>query len=493
MNTLINLPHTKEGIGLVLGPVLFVLMLVLPMPGDMPPDAQKVAAIAVLMAFWWVTEAIPIPATALLPIPLYPLLGIMSSSQVTPAYGNHLIYLFLGGFLLAIAMERWRLHKRIAIQTIRLVGSSPDRIILGFMVATAFLSMWVSNTATTMMMVPIGLAIIARARESLQDKQVAGQPFAFGLSLMLGIAFSASIGGVGTIIGTPPNTVLVGMVEKLHGQSIGFAQWMAFGIPLVILMLGLTWYLLVKKIFPPGFSELPGGKGILQTELKALGPMRAAEKRVLGVFGLTALAWIVRGFIHPEMVQDSTIAIIGGLLLFLLPSGQAPGQRILNWGDASRIPWGVIILFGGGLALAEGFQVSGLTAWVGAQLELLGAVDLWIFLGLVVMLSLFLTEITSNTATATLLIPVMSAVAGTMEVHPYGPMIGAALATSFAFMLPVATPPNAVVYGSGYVSIAQMARAGFWINLLGVVLISGFVLWVLPRIWGIDLHLPASW
>ncbi|WP_255611968.1 SLC13 family permease [Marinobacterium arenosum] len=488
----------RQRVGLWLGPAVFLLILLLPLPEGMRPEALKVAAIAALMAIWWISEAIPIPATSLLPIALYPALGVMKSAQATPSYANHLIFLFMGGFLLAIAMERWHLHKRIALNTIHLVGVGPDRIVLGFMIATAFLSMWVSNTATTMMMVPIGLAIIKQAEETLQAQPVAGidaspPNFKFGISLMLGICYAASIGGVGTIIGTPPNTVLVGMMEKLYGQTIGFAEWMLFGIPLVVVMLIFAWLLLVKLVYPSGLDHLPGGQQLIDEQLHALGPMSRAEKLVLLIFGLTAAGWILRGFIKPAMIHDATIAITGALLLFITPLNLKKGEFLLDWQSAVKLPWGVMLLFGGGLALAQGFQSSGLTEWIGNQLSLLSGINLTLFIGVVVLLTLFLTEITSNTATATLLIPVMAAVAGTMQVHPYGPVVGAAVAASFAFMLPVATPPNAVVYGAGYVTILQMAKAGFWLNLAGAVLVTLFVSWAMPLLWGLDLLSPPGW
>lgn len=489
---------TRQRVGLVLGPALFLLILLLPLPEGMKPEALKVAAIAALMATWWITEAIPIPATSLLPIALYPSLGILKSSQTTPAYAHHLIFLFIGGFLLAIAMERWNLHKRVAIHTIRMVGVGPSRIVLGFMVATAFLSMWVSNTATTMMMVPIGLAVIKQAGDALKaggrsDIDTSPMQFNFGISLMLGICFAASIGGVGTLIGTPPNTVLAGMMEDIYGQTIGFAQWMMFGVPLATVMLAIAWFILVKLVYPSGLKELPGGKELIKKEIAALGKMSRPEKLVLVVFVAMAASWILRGFFKPPMISDATIAIIGSILLFLIPVSLKRGEFLLDWASAVKLPWGVVLLFGGGLALAKGFTHTGLTEWIGSQLTALDSMDLTLFLGVVVLLTLFLTEITSNTATATLLIPVMAAVAGSMGVHPYGPTIGAAVAASFAFMLPVATPPNAVVYGSGYVSIQQMVKAGFWVNLVGAVMVTFFITQMLPLIWGIDLNSVPSW
>jgi len=488
----------RQRIGLLVGPVLFLTAYLLPPPSGMSAEAWSVAAVAALMAAWWLTEAIPIPATSLLPIVLFPSLGIMKTAEATPAYGHHLIFLFMGGFLLAIAMQKWELHRRIALHTISMVGVSPSRIVLGFMLATAFLSMWVSNTATTMMMMPIGIAVIQQAADSLQrsgatDVDTRPQHFQFGVVLMLGIAYAASVGGVGTIIGTPPNTVLVAMVDKLYGQQIGFAQWMLFGVPLSCVMLVITWFVLVKVIFPVKLEALPGGKALIANQLRELGTMRRPEKLVLVVFLATAAAWITRGFVHATMVNDATIAIAGAMSLFLIPANFRKGEFLLDWQSAVRLPWGVILLFGGGLALAKGFTDTGLASWIGSRLSMLQGTDPVLFLGAVTLLSLALTEMTSNTATSTLLLPIMGAVAVAMHMHPFGPMVAAATASSYAFILPVATPPNAVIYGSGYVTIRQMAKAGLLLGLIGAVLITVFVSFLLPWVWGIDILTTPGW
>ena len=491
----------RQKVGLLLGPSLFILILVSPLPSGMKPEALKVAAVVALMAVWWVTEAIPIPATSLLPIALFPLLKVMSSPQATAPYANHLIYLFLGGFFIAMTMERWNLHKRIALQTIRLVGTSPTRIILGFMLATGFLSMWISNTATAMMMVPIALAVIGQAAQVIKDSGEKGidlRPghFNFGMALMLGIAYSASIGGVGTIIGTPPNTIFVGVVEKTFGVQISFAEWMAVGVPLSAVMLLIVWYYLIKLAFKIEIKELPGGKELILSQIKDLGKLGQEEKGVLIVFNMVALAWILRGFVHIEalsMVHDSTIAIMGALLLFMIPSKNKPGQYLLNWETAKRVPWDVIILFGGGLSLANGFKITGLAQWIGESLTIIAGAPLIFVIFVVVFGTIFLTELTSNTATSTMLLPIMASTALAMAVHPYGLMVGASIAASYAFMLPIATPPNAVVFGSGYVTIPQMARAGFAVNLFASMMITLFVYFALPEIWQIDLSVLPDW
>ncbi len=509
MSSNANAANGKK-IGFFLGPALFILMLLIPVPEGMKPAAWKVAAVTVLMATWWISEAIPIPATSLLPIALFPLLGVMKSNAATAPYANHLIYLFMGGFFIAVTMERWNLHRRVAIHTIRAVGTSPAKMTLGFMIATAFLSMWVSNTATTMMMVPIGLAVVQQATGFDADalrthaSEKGNQSINFGKGLMLGIAYAASMGGVATIIGTPPNTVMVGMVEKMFGVQIGFAQWMMFGVPLSVIMISISWLLLTKILFSTGNMELAGGRAIIDRELEKLGPMKKEEKRIVITGCFVAGFWLARGFLkkavlvkavmpHFGMVADATIGILGALLLFCIPSDFKKGEFLLDWKTAVKIPWDVILLFGGGLAIANGFAKTGLAAYIAAQLGALEGASILVFVGAVVVITIFLTEITSNTATATLLVPIMGAAAIAMGVHPFATIVGACVAASFAFMLPVATPPNAVIFGSGCVTIKQMASAGLWLNIIGAVLITAFTTYLLPVLWGIDLHVLPTW
>ncbi|MDT8447482.1 MAG: DASS family sodium-coupled anion symporter [bacterium] len=490
----------RQLIGLFAGPVVFVLLLLLPVPGGLKPEAYRVMVVAVLMATWWVTEAIPIPATALLPIALFPTLGVMPSNSATSPYANHLIYLFLGGFFIAMTMEKWNLHKRIALYTIRLVGTSPNRIVLGFMLATAFLSMWISNTATAMMMVPIALAVINQAARTIQeggeDIDVRPGKFRFGMALMLGIAYSASIGGVGTIIGTPPNTIMVGVIEKTFGVQVSFAAWMAVGVPLSVVMLVATWYYLTRIAFKIKIKELPGGRELILRQIRELGPMKREEKSILAVFLFVSISWILRGFLHiPDiaLMHDSTIAVIGALMLFVIPSNLAQGRFLLDWETAKKVPWDVILLFGGGLSLAHGFAVTGLAQWIGEQLTSISGAPMLVMIFVVVFVTIFLTEITSNTATATMLMPILASTAVAMAIHPYGLMVGAGIAASYAFMLPIATPPNAVVFGSGYVTIPQMAKAGFWVNLAASVLITLFIYFYLPWVWNLDLGNLPLW
>lgn len=491
----------RQRIGLALGPAAFILILLMPLPVGMNPAARKVAAVAVLMAVWWITEAAPLAATALLPAALFPALGIMKASEATAPYANHLIFLFLGGFFIAVTMEKWNLHKRVALFTIRLVGTGTDRIILGFMIATAFLSMWISNTATAMMMVPIAMAVINRVTscdEYGSENGAGGEQAApgFGAALMLAIAYSASIGGVATLIGTPPNMIFAGFIESTFGRSVSFLSWMAVGLPLAVVMLAFTWLYLTRFVFRLGSGELPGGMACIEDESRALGPMSSAEKKILVVFFLVAAGWILRGFVTipgAGMIADSTIAIIGAMLLFIMPADMKSGEFLLDWKTASKVPWDVIILFGGGLSLAAGFRVSGLDQWIGGSITILHGANYTVLISAVALLTIFLTEVTSNTATSAMLIPIISGVAISMSIHPYGPIVAVCIAASYAFMLPVATPPNAVVFGSRQVTITQMVRAGLVLNIVGWMIITLLVALLLPLLWGIDPSQLPSW
>ena len=492
----------RQKIGLVLGPVLFAAIMLLPTPGGLSSGGQAVGATTAWIAVWWISEAIPIPATSLLPIVLFPLTGALNVDATTAPYANDLIFLFMGGFFIAMAMQRWDLHRRIALRTIRVIGTGPERIILGFMIATAFLSMWVSNTATAMMMTPIGLAVILQTRNLVErtdtDLPTAQGEFNFGTGLMLCIAYSATVGGVGTIIGTPPNLVLVGAINETFGRSISFAQWMLYGVPISALGVAITWTYVTKFLIPPQMDTLPGGLDVIDDELDGLGPMTREEKLVLAVFTATALAWISRSFVLQPVVpgiSDSIIAITGAVVLFLIPARETDGSFtfLLDWDTAVGIPWGIILLFGGGLSIAAGFQETGLAVWMGEQLSALGGVSMIVVMTVVVMLTIFMTEVTSNTATTAMLMPIMASLAVGLELHPYGIMIAAATAASFAFMLPVATPPNAVVFGSGYITMPQMAKTGVGLNIIGILLVIALALTWLPLIWGIDLGQLPSW
>lgn len=477
----------RQLIGFVLGPLLFLFILLFFSPEGLSKEAIGVLAATTWIATWWITEAIPIPATALLPIILFPLTGALPANTVTPSYGDTTIFLFMGGFIIAIGMEKWNLHKRIAMTIISLVGTSTNRIVLGFMLATGFLSMWISNTATAMMMLPIGTAVIYQVSETVK-KEKKGDATNFSKVLMLGIAYSASIGGLGTLIGTPPNTIFAGVVKELYGVDFSFATWMLFGVPIAAVLLFLTWGYLIKVAFPLDFKELPGGKAIVEREKKQLGAITFEEKLVLAVFSFTALAWVTRTFILNKWIpslDDTMIAIFGALLLFLLPAKRA--SRLINWEDAKSLPWGILLLFGGGLAIAKGFNETGLAKWIGQQLTVLEGVSFVVILLIVTAFVIFLTEITSNTATATMMFPIMASLAAALDVHPYSLMVAAGIAASCAFMLPVATPPNAVVFGSSYINMGDMVKAGFWINIMSIAVIALAVYTLMPIVWGIVL------
>lgn len=473
----LNIKHT----GLVLGVILAFVVLMLPVPQGMKPEALYVAAVAVLMASWWMTEALPLAATALIPVLLFPTMGVMDARAVTSAYADDLIFLFMGGFFLAATIQKWNLHKRIALHTIRIVGTTPKRITLGFMLGTAFLSMWVSNTATAMMMLPIGMAVVSQASATIESEQQSADIKLFATGLMLAIAYSASIGGVATLIGTPPNAILAGVIERQFDIQIKFVDWFMFAFPLAMFFLLVCWWYLTRIAFPVKMNVIPGGNQLIHRELDMLGKVSPEEKKVLFVFLLVATAWMLNGlFDFSFVIKDSTIAIAGALLLFILPARN--GSRLLDWETAQKIPWDILILFGGGFALANGFMESGLSHWLGVQLSVLKGMPLAIVILASVLLVIFLTELTSNTATATLFLPVMAALSISLAVDPLSLMAGVAIAASFAFMLPVATPPNAIVFASRKVTVMDMAKTGFWMNIIACILIVLFVTQWLPLV-----------
>lgn len=477
---------------ILLGPLLFFVLQVLEHPAAMPESAWDVLCVTLWMALWWVTEAVPIAVTALLPIVLFPLTGALSIGETTAAYGEKFVFLYLGGFLLAIAIEKWNLHRRIALSIIKFIGTDLKLIILGFMVATAFLSMWISNTATSVMMLPIGAAIISQLRDNPETKK--DENALFGKTLMLAIAYSASIGGIATLIGTPPNLVLAGIVQKLYNIEITFYQWVKLGLPISILLLFICWKYLTSFAFDLKGTELPGGRAEISRLLRSLGKMNKQEKLVLTVFVLTALGWITRSFLLQPFfpfIDDTIIAICAGIILFILPSGEDNG-RLLVWEDAVKIPWGIIILFGGGMALAKAFGDTGLAVWIGEQLTDLENLPLILLVLILVAAVNFLTEVTSNLATTAMLLPILAPMALAMNIHPYFLLVAATLAASCAFMLPVATPPNAVVFGSGHLQIKDMVRAGIWMNIFSILIITLIIYFLLPMIWGFTVdEIPA--
>jgi len=479
-----RLPGAKE-IGLFLGPVFFLLLMSMPLPDGMTAPARAILACTVWIGTWWVTEAIPIPITALLPIIIFPLSGGLDIKATTVAFGNPLIFLFVGGFILAAGIRRWNLHQRIATNIIYWLGSNASRVVLGFMIATAFLSMWISNTATAVMMVPIGVAIAGQMNTDKKENK-------FGKALMLGVAYAASIGGIATLIGTPTNVIFTGVVSEMYGiNDISFAKWMVFGLPISLVLLFICWQYLTKIAFPMKHIVLNGGREEIYRQLKSLGKITPEERLVLIVFAATAFSWISRTFLLSKVlpgINDTIIAIAGASALFLIPAPSKKDTRLLDWENAIDIPWGVILLFGGGLSIANGFKSTGLAEYVGAQLMALNGLPLLVLILLLIAVVNFLTEITSNVATASMILPILGSMAAAMMIHPFALMISVTLATSCAFMLPVATPPNAIVFGSDMLEIKDMIKAGIWMNLISIVLMSLYVYYMLPILWGIDLH-----
>ncbi|MBO0591155.1 DASS family sodium-coupled anion symporter [Cellulophaga sp. E16_2] len=477
---------SKERIGLILGPLVFFYILFFFNAEGLDYSAKAILASVAWIAIWWITEAISIAVTALLPIVLFPLSGGLDLMQTTASYGHKYIFLYVGGFILAIAIEKCNLHKRIALSIIKIVGTNITNIILGFMIATALLSMWISNTAATVMILPMGMAIVSQLRDN--PKTIKNENLLFGKALMLAIAYSASIGGIATLIGTPTNLVLAGVVQTTFGVEITFYQWFIFGFPIALILLFLCWKYLTKFAFKFEQKEFPGGREEINTQLKALGKMSYDEKMVLAVFLCTAFAWITRSFLLQKFIpqiDDTIISVFFAIALFVLPSSKKK-EGLISWEDAVKLPWGVVLLFGGGMALALGFETSGLALWIGNKLIALESVP-FIFLILILIFAVnFLTEITSNIATTAMLLPVLISLAPTLGVHPYYLMISATVAASCAFMLPVATPPNAVVFGSGYLKIEDMVKKGIWMNIISILILTLFVYFVLPLVWDLS-------
>jgi sodium-dependent dicarboxylate transporter 2/3/5 len=483
------------------GDVHSLVQTTVDLPG-LSTEATAVLASTLWIAAWWMTEAVPLPVTSLLPIVLFPVLGVGSVVEVAAPYADPIVFLFLGGFLVALAIERWGLHQRIALTVLLKVGDDTSRLVLGFMLVTAFLSMWVSNTATAMMMVPIGMAVVTQlhglrdsGREALTYPAETGSaleagttpPSTFGAALMLGIAYAASIGGIATLIGTPPNAILAGIAQSALGIEIGFVQWMTFALPISVVFLFVTWLVLIT-VLRPEIGTMPEGNAVIRDQMKALGPMSTGERRVVVVFLVVVLGWLLRPFVLEPLfpgISDTSIALVGGILVFVIPVNLRRGEFLLTWEATTRVPWGVLLLFGAGFSLARAFQLSGLDRWIAEQLTALQGIDvIWVLLA-VATLVVFLTEVTSNTATTSLFIPVMVGLGASLVVSPLLLMVTVSVAASFAFMLPVATPPNAIVFGSGYISIPQMARVGFWLNLLGILFLTLVAYLWLPIAWGL--------
>ncbi|MCG9076111.1 SLC13 family permease [Laribacter hongkongensis] len=468
--------------GLALGPLLLLLTLLTDPPAGMSPDAWKCVGMALMMAVWWSTEAIPIPATSLLPILLVPVLGLGSIKSASAPYANPTIYLFLGGFILGLALEKWNLHKRIALYTLHAVGYQPRRQVAGFMLATALLSMWVSNTATTIMMMPIGLSVIALLT---QDDETNEQQ-AFATALLLGIAYAASIGGIATLIGTPPNALLAAFLKDNYDVHIGFGQWMLLGVPVSLGMLLFTWWWLTRKRFT---LNTDAARTMIEQQLQELGPMSKPEKMVAIVFVLTSLAWIFQPQLKTFIpaANDTSIAMAAALALFIIPVDARKRVFLMNWEHAGKVPWGILLLFGGGLSLATVIGSTGLAEWIASALGGLSMMEGIMLMALIVAVITFLTEVTSNTATAAAFLPLLGALAVSQGLPPELLAIPAAIAASCAFMMPVATPPNAIVFGTGHMEIRSMMKAGLVLNLFGIVFVTGMCYSLVGLIWSTSL------
>ncbi len=472
-------------------------------PGN--PDITYTMAIAILMAVWWITEAVPLAVTALLPVVLFPLFGVVDGATISAMYFNHLIFLFLGGFIMALAMERWDLHRRIAIRVLMLFGISPGRILMGFMAATAFLSMWMSNTATTMMMIPIALSIIYKLEEIVGKAKLGS----YSIGLLLGIAYSASIGGIATLVGTPPNLSFARISNIIFPAmpEITFANWLIFAIWISALVFIAAW-LLLFVMYRPKHPWHGVDRKEFRKERELLGPAKPEEKIIFVLFITMALLWVFRsGFHigmfnipgwsqflnHPEFINDGTVAIAIAVILFVIPSKTSPGERLMNWETASRLPWHIVLLFGGGFALAKGFVVSGLSVWFGEQLAgLAGTNPMILTTGIVTMMS-FLTELTSNTASTEMILPIVAGMAVSIQVNPLLLMIPATLAASLAFMLPVATPPNAIIFGTGKLQISDMVKTGLLLNLAGIIITTLVTYFWGTLVFNIDVGSFPEW
>jgi len=496
-----------QTIGLILGLVLFFFVLLF---FDIDPENHvltRMAAVAILMAVWWITDAIPLFATALLPMLLYPILGIMKSNATAPIYFNSTIFLFIGGFMIALTMEKWRLHKRIALFIIRFIGGGPSKIILGFMVASSFLSMWISNTATAIMMVPIGLAIILK----MEEKFNVAETHKFTTSLMLGIAYGCSLGGIATLVGTPPNLSFARIFQITFPEAhpIAFGTWFVMGLPISAIMIVIVW-LMLTRIFFRVSPNITVDSSVVDKQYKQLGVMSFEERSVLIVFSITAILWVFRkkiqlGFLtipgwsqlipFPGLIDDATVALFMAMVMFLIPT-RTQGTKyptIMGPDVIRKLPWNIVLLFGGGFALAKGFQVTGLSAFIGNQFSGLAGMPPIIMIVMICFGITFLTELTSNTATTEMILPILASVAIAMKTNPLMLMIPATISASCAFMMPVATPPNAIVFGSGRIKISEMARVGVFINVIGILIITMLFYIIGTVIFSIDPNVFPEW
>ena len=471
----------SKKVGFILGPVLCVLVLIFPHT-FITPAIDRVVAIALWMIVWWIAEAVSISVTALLPLALFPLLGIGDIKSVASNYANPIVYLFFGGFVIALAMEKVQLHKRIALSILKITGTRANGIILGFMIATGLMSMWISNTASTVVMLPIAVSVIDLLiddRDGFTNKDRN-----FALSIMLGIAFGANIGGMATLIGTPPNSVMLAFLNESYQVDIGFFQWMKMGVPFAMVLMAIAFLVITRVFYPNRLGTIDKSAGVIDGELAKLGSISRAEKVVLIIFVLTALAWMMRSTINallPNLqLTDTTISVIAAVLMFIVPVNVRDLHFPLAWEDTSRLPWGILILFGGGLALASGLADSGFIDMIGSFISSQSSWDSWVVTAVLIVLMLFMTELMSNVALVTILVPLVVGIAIGMDVPMLQMVIPVTLASSCAFMLPMATPPNAIVFASGHVRVEQMARVGVVLNVISVGMLFVLAYYVVP-------------
>lgn len=474
-------------IGLIGGPILFVILLNTLHFDTLEPGAPQVVALAVWMVVWWITDAVPLPVTALLPLVLYPVFGVFTMTEAAAPYASPIVFLFMGGFLIALAMEKQNLHRRIALNILKITGTNANGIILGFMLSTAFLSMWISNTATAVMMLPIALSIVNLLEEEKQEGQEKGY-HRFKLGLMLSIAYAANIGGVTTIIGTPPNVVFVGFMKEFYQQEVEFGRWLLIGIPVCFVLLFVTYFLITRILFPHKLGKLAGSGELVQAKLKELGRMNLAEKVVAVVFFITACCWVfktqINGLLGGSYLNDTIIAMGGGLLMFVLPVKLKRQEYVLNWSHTEKLPWGILLLFGGGICLAKGLESTGIVEFVGNVIAGDGTMPLWLLIFLLTAFTLYVTELMSNVALVVIFMPIVLGIAKTLEINPMYLAVPVALASSCAFMMPISTPPNAIVFSSGYIKMSDMVRAGFFLNLITVIFLVVVTLTLVHWVYG---------
>lgn len=479
----------RQRLGWVLGPGCLLLTILTDAPEGLSQSGWLTAGAACLMAIWWICESVPIPVTALVPLFLFPALGLGPIDEVAAPYANPLVFLFLGGFLIALAMQHWNLHRRVAIGLIGTLGTRPTRIIAGFLLASGLISMWVSNTATALMMLPIAVSVVALLPKHSDDADD------FATALMLAVAYGSTTGGMATLIGTPPNALLAGFLSRVYEQPIGFGQWMLVGLPVTLIALPIVYFTLTRVAFRLGSEEVPGMRRLLESERAKLGAFGGGEAAVAVVFVITAAAWIFRPLLEGilPMISDTSIAIAGAVALFMIPVNWRRGEFVMTWEAASKLPWDVLLLFGGGLSLASMIKAHGLSDYLGALSAMLDVLPVILTIAVIAFGILLLTELTSNTATAATFLPIVAAIAISMGQNPILFLVPTAMAANCSFMMPVGTPPNAIVFGSGLVTLPQMARAGFLLNLLLVPIVVG-VIWLLgPLVFGIDLNAIPEW